>query len=698
MAVLEKIRVKFGVAASIIIALGLLSFIIDPSELSSAFQSMSSKNDVGKIGGKSISYTDFQEDVQRMTTVNELISGTSASSSEQQDQIRNATWQNLVYRYLFNKNARNAGIHVGEEEIVDLTTGANLSPLVFQNPIFLDENGNFSKEQLVNFIQTIPSDQTGQLRLYWNYLQESIMNQQYAEKYNSLFTAASGMNALQLRNAIAENNNTTDVNFVMVPYSYATDSTIVITDAEIKEYFNSRKQLFRQQASRDMEYVVYEVVPSAKDIENTSNEINALVPEFEATTNVRSFLVKNSDRSFDDRWYKPGELSTVSSDVDSFVWGDSKAPVSDVFRTGNNFFVAKVVDSKNIPDSVYVKHLLFQGDDAKHLADSLLPVVAKGENIANLAALYSADKGSAADGELGSIGWMTQNYMIPGLESVMTAEIGKPYILNSQYGTHIVLVTKRTTPIAKKQVAILQKEALASKETFNEWYNKANKFATAAAGSYDNYRKAVDTLGVYSHPLNNMLESNSVLGSIDNAKEVTRWVYDNKVGKVSPIITIDNNYFIIATVKGIHKEGIADLSDVAPTIRQELYFEKMSEKKKAEVADQIAGMTDLEAIAEKLGASVSTQSGVAFSSLTSQSVDPKFVGALSVSPEGKICGPVAGGLGVFVYQVTGRDTGAFFTEDDAKARFDQQNMYLGNYVIPVMMQDADVKDNRARFF
>ena len=73
MAVLEKIRVKFGLAISIIIALALLSFIIDPSTLESALNSMSSKYDVGQIAGKSISYSDFQADVDRYTTINELL-------------------------------------------------------------------------------------------------------------------------------------------------------------------------------------------------------------------------------------------------------------------------------------------------------------------------------------------------------------------------------------------------------------------------------------------------------------------------------------------------------------------------------------------------------------------------------------------------------------------------------------------------
>ena len=83
MAVLQTLRTKFGLAISIIVALGLLSFIIDPGQIESAVRSMSSKYDVGKINGKSVSYTDFQEDIERFTRLNELMTGTSASSEEE---------------------------------------------------------------------------------------------------------------------------------------------------------------------------------------------------------------------------------------------------------------------------------------------------------------------------------------------------------------------------------------------------------------------------------------------------------------------------------------------------------------------------------------------------------------------------------------------------------------------------------------
>ena len=83
MAVLEKIRVKFGLGATIIIALGLLSFIISPDDLERAFQSMSSKYDVGKIGNKSISYDDFKADVDKLTEISKM-SGVSTLNAQQQ--------------------------------------------------------------------------------------------------------------------------------------------------------------------------------------------------------------------------------------------------------------------------------------------------------------------------------------------------------------------------------------------------------------------------------------------------------------------------------------------------------------------------------------------------------------------------------------------------------------------------------------
>ena len=692
MAVLEKIRVKFGLVISIIIALALLSFIIDPSTLESALNSMSSKYDVGQIAGKRVSYADFQADVDRYTTINELLSG-GTRDEETQKQIRNAAWQELLDKHMFVKNAQEAGLTVGQDEMVALMSGDYVSPAIEQNPVFMDETGAFSADRLKAFIQSVESDESGQLRTYWNYIQNTVHNQEYYAKYGSLFTASGQDNSLQLAQALEEGNTTADVDYLMVYYPMTTeDSTVTVSADEIRAYYKAHKEFFKQNANRDIEYVVYEVVPSDADIAAASEAVSEAYDEFATTDNMRAFLVKNSDRALDNYWYKAGELRTINAELDDQIFGG--ATVSQIVADGNTFYAARVMDSKMLPDSAFVKHILLQDENAARTADSLVTVIKKGGNLANLAATYSVDQGSIADGELGSIGWLTQNYMIPGFEGVFEAKVGEPFVLNTQCGTHVVVVSNKTKPVAKKQVAIFEKTAIASNETFNNYYAQANTFATLAGGTYDGYQKALDSTKVYSYPAS-ITEATSSYGAIDNAKEVTRWAFDAKVGKASNIITVDNNYFFVVAVKDAAKEGYAPIQKMASQIKDLLYFNKMQEVKRQEMAEKIAGVQSLEEAAERLGTTVEHRDAL---SLGSSSVEPALAGAVAAAKEGELFGPVAGQMGTYLVRVNSKELGSFYTEDDAKALANQKAQYLAQMILSVMQDYDNVKDNRERFF
>ena len=696
MAVLEKLR-GWGIVLSILVALPLLLFIIDPSQIIQTVQSVSSKYDVGKINGKSVSYTDFQEQVDKYSRINEMLSGSSSSSEQQQKQVRDAVWQRLIDENLFIKNANAAGIYVGKAELKDLINGENISPVVAS--LFTDGNGNFSSESLTGFLQSV-EDGDENSKAIWSYLQEAVITNQYYNKYNTLFANSNIENAIQVNRTIADNNTTADVDFVMVPFTYATDTTVVVTDKEINDFYNSHKRFFEQKASRDIEYVVFEVVPSAADIEAANNDFVKLYDEFASTDNVRSFLQRNSDVQWSDRWYKDGDLRSVNADLDKFV-SENNEGTSPVISGNNVFYAGRIMATASMPETVTVRHMMFQSnEDGQHLADSLLNELKKGANFTALAQQYSADRGSEADGEFGKIGEISQatiSYLPTGFDAIFSAKVGQPFILQSNIATHIVEVTEASAPALYKQVALFQKEVISSKETFNKFYNDANRVATLAGGKLANYRAACDSIGVYSHS-QNITESTESYGSIGHAKEVTRWAFDNKPGKVSNIITVDNNYFFVVAVKDAHKEGFAPVSEVSSQIKNQLYVDKYAEKRKAEVAEKIAGLTDLEAIAEKLGTAVNTQNDVAFASMGARSLDPKFVGAVAAAPEGKVCGPIAGSIGTYVFKVTGRETGSFYTESDAKNANAQIMNYNIQNIVPVMMKDAGVKDNRARFF
>ena len=659
MAALETIRVKFGIVITVLIAVALLSFIIDPTTLQSVSSSMSSKYDVGEINGKSISYTDYQAEVENFTAINEIMTGSSAQNAQQQESIRDAAWQSLVDKYLFEKNAQKAGLNVGAEEMSDIIAGNIDSPVFSQNPMFLDENGVFSPELVRNFLAYRDSDQTGSLSVYWNYLVESAKTQEYYSKYLSLFTQSNFTNPLMLANDIADNNNTFNVEFVMIPFGYTQDSTIVVSDSEIKAYYDAHKKFYKQQASRDIEYVVFEVKPSEGDVAAANQALIDVYDEFASATNMKSFLLANSDRQYDESWYKAGELNTIAREVNDFAFGD-KASVSEVISKGNTFYAVRVMEEAMVPDSVFVKYVASAEENVDSLLNTVEPM------------------------------WITQT---PGYEALMTAKKNSKLTISGL----TFQVVDATKPVAKKKVAILEKTAVPSKETVNSYYAQANTFATKTAGKYENFQKALDEEGVYAHPLNRMPETADRLGSIENTREVTRWAFDAKEGDASNIITVDNNYFIIAALKGIHKEGYAPVADAATSIRNTIYMDKAGEKMAAEVAEKIKGLSDLEAIAEALNTTVSTKDGVAFSSMSSQGLDPMFIGAASAAENGKVYGPLVGTVGVYVYKVTGRDTGAFFTEDDAKMRDAQETQYTTQMLLPEMMTDV-VKDNRARFY
>ena len=491
--------------------------------------------------------------------------------------------------------------------------------------------------------------------MFWSYLQDTAISQEFYAKYMSLFTQSNYANALMLAEQIAENNNTFDVEFVMVPFGFAKDSTIVVSDKDIKSYYESHKKFFKQLASRDIEYVVFEVVPSANDIAAANEALNEVYDEFVSTDNIKSFLLANSDRQYDAHWYKEGELNAVAKVVNDYAFGKEKG-ASKVLSEGESFYAVRVIESADVPEQVYVK---FAQEEA--LLEEAEPQ------------------------------WIPQT---PGFEDLMTVKKGGKATINGL----IFQVVDAKDFAPRKRVAVLEKKAVAGKETVNEFYSKANTLATKAAGKYENFKKAVEEEGVYAHPYNKMLESADRLGSVEDTKEVTRWAFEAKAGQASNIITVNNNYFIVAALKGIHKEGYTPVEEVSAQISNVLYKEKLAEKKAAEVAEKVAGIEDMQAVAEALNSTVSTKTGVAFSSLTSQGLDPKFIGAASVAEEGKINAPVAGNIGVYVYKVTGRETGAFFTEDDAKLRDAQMAQYSSQMVVPTMADDANVKDNRARFF
>lgn len=702
MAVLEKMRVKMGVFISVVIAIALLAFIVDPETLQNAISMFSSKYDVGEVNGKGISSQLFQKRLDYFQKIYQMTTGQTGSDEKTTEMINNSAWQNEIAQMVIIPNCEKAGLAVGDKELIDMSEGTDISPVIAREANFVGSDGAFDKDKLLQFIQQIPQDNSGNLKMYWDYLQESMTQDRMFTKYVTLLQKSTIVNKAQIHKAIADNNVAYNVDFVIKPIGFTPDSSIKVSNEDIRAYYEKIKKTLKQSESRDAEFVAFEVKPSQEDMTLAKKDIDKTFMEFQGVgtvDNMKAFLAKNSDAKFSDSYFKKGDLSSLSEQLDAFAATASAGAVLPVQLANNVYFAAKVMDVKAMPDSAFVKQIFVKNNEKE--ADSLINVINKGGNFAALAAQYAGGQQVPAGQEPGDIGWMTQQYMMPGFEKVLTAKAGDVFKVKSSYGWHVVKVSQVTKPVRKSQIAILSKEAVAGKETFANFYAQANDVVEKCGKDIKKFEQYARTHRITLYPVQNLAPGSKKVSSFDDVKELSRWIFENKENEVSPIISVNNKYFFVAAVKKIHEDGYATLKEVAPQIKNYLTMIKTGEHM-AQVCKKTVGANpaSLDIVANKLGLTVSSQNGVTFTSMTAtQQLDPKFIGAIAAAANTtKVVGPVTGDVGVYYFQIKGKEKGAYFTENDAKQRSLQTFATLANYLPQIMEQDANVKDKRYKFY
>ena len=699
MAVLEKIRVRMGVFITVIIGIALLSFIVDAQTLQSAISMFTSKYDVGEMNGKAISYQEFQKKIDYFTQIQQMVTGQASLDEQGQEMVNESAWQDLMGEYVLIPSIENAGIGVGEEELLDLTQGTSISPVLMREQSFMGQDGSFDRNKLVEFVKAIPQDESGNLATYWSFLEKSIKNDQMVTKYISLLDKSTITSPVEMKRVIAENNTTSDVSFVMQPFGFMPDTTVTVSQQEIKDYYNKNNAKFDMKASRDIDYVVFEVIPSAEDIKLAKEDIEKVYEEFTTTTNLKSFLARNSEKQLSDYLFKQGELASISPALDSFAFSAPLTAVLPVFQEGNTFRAARINAIKSVADSVFVEHILLDNsapEVAMAKADSLIKLIDGGADFQTLAAENSLDKNPyVAPGELG---WMTQLMKLPGLDTCFTAPLNKPLKVATNYGLHIVKASKRTAPVKKVQIALLEKSAVASKQTFQDYYSKANELASKADGKMEQFQAAVKEMNLSVVPAVGIEEGAKTVATYNNARPISRWIYEAKKNDVSQIISIDNKYFFVVAVTGVREAGIQPFDAIKDNIKTVLQMEKTNEKFFQSVKEKLAGTNSIETVAEILGTTVSKQSGISFGAMGAQSMDPVFIGAATSAPENKLTGPVKGNLGIYLFNVDARTQGEFFTEQDAKMRSGQMFSYKLQQLLSIFEKTGKVKDNILKFF
>lgn len=523
MATLEKIRSKAGILVSAIIGLSLLAFILTDFLSSKKSMFLHTDNTIGEINGKKIEYQQFEQKVTELTEVYKIRSGNSAIDDRTLDGLRDESWQEIVSENVFYLEYSKLGLVVCPDELMEYLTGSKIHPIVRQ--AFTDpQTGEFNRNWVIQFLKKTnePSDPQRPLRLYLEYI---ITNDRIQTKYLNLINNGLHVPTFIAKSLYKENNYNVDFSYIVSKYSSLPDKEVSIAPEDLKKYYKSHDYLYKQSASRDLEYVTFEIKPSAIDTAAAREWINKIKPDFVSTTEVEQFVNENSDVPYVDKPYKQNEIP------DSLGKILFNAPIGEVYGPyfdGKSFKLARLYKKLSLPDSVKVHHILIAPKGkteeditkAKALADSIKKVLEKNikTDFADLARRYSDDKSSAIKG--GDLGWIKEGMTVkPFNDSSFEAKIGAVKFVESEFGFHILQVTDRSKEEKKVKIAFLDRKLEYSQQTFNQMYSTVMKFANENQ-TYAKFIQAIEKQKLTKKIASNLTENDKNIPGIESPRQI----------------------------------------------------------------------------------------------------------------------------------------------------------------------------------
>ena len=254
MAILSKIRER-SMFLILIIGLALFAFVLDPSTLGDFFNS-SKINEVGDINGETISRQEFAQALENYQTQ------TGGRVSEMQ--ASKAVWDNLVREKLYTKQLEQAGITVGEEDIMNTLYQTQS---VQNDPRFITA-GLFDKGKFLEYLASLKEDpEKKQEWGSWQNYMSAIRDNLKRTTYNDLIGAGLGASLKEGEAQYISENTQMSGKLVYIPYTSIPDSTITVKKSDIQKYIDKHSEDFKTEATRDIDFVRYNVVPTAEDEE-----------------------------------------------------------------------------------------------------------------------------------------------------------------------------------------------------------------------------------------------------------------------------------------------------------------------------------------------------------------------------------------------------------------------------------------------
>lgn len=709
MATLQTIRSK-GPLLVVVIGLALFAFIA--GDAWKVLQPHQGQQDVGEVNGKSLSAQEYQKMVDEYSEVIKLTQGLNALNDDQLTRVKDEVWGTYVNNQLIAAEAKKLGLTVSKAEI-QAVINEGTHPLLLNTPFRNPQTGAFDADMLKKFLRDYAqmdatrmpaqyAEYYQKMGAFWSFIEKTLTQSILADKYQSLLFQSLISNPVAAEDAFNGRNTQTDVLLAAIPYSAISDSTLTVSNSEIKDLYEKRKETFKQPVeTRNIKYIDVLVTPSDADrqavLEEVTEYANQLENAAELSTFIRSTgsVVPFSAVAINKNVYPSDVVARLDSVKVNEVYGPYYNPADDSY----NAF--KIVATQLAPDSIQYRQIQVYAEDAAKtatLADSIYTALKEGADFAALAQKY---------GQNGEATWLTaNNYEGASLDAdnaqyirtLMNSNVKELTNLKLGQANIILQVLDKKAMKNKYQVAVVKCPVEFSKETYNKAYNDFSQFV-AQNTTLEQINANAEENGYRLLERDDFRSAEHRVGGVKSTREALKWIFAAKEGEVSPLYECgDNDHLMVVALEKINPAGYRDINLVTDMLRAEILQNKKADKLMAEMKG-VSSFDQAKGLANAVNDTVKhiTFNAPAYVSVTRYS-EPVVSAMASKAELNKLSAPFKGNAGVYMIQPVNRTQGE--EQFDAQKEEATLSAMAGRYsnFISDLYQKAEVKDDRYLYF
>lgn len=703
MAILEKIR-KRSLFLILVIGLALFAFVISGVIRKGNFGSL--KTNIGEVNGENIPRDEFLQEVEAASRRY----GASLSTL----QLVNQVWDQQVRQKLLEQQYEELGIRIEKDQIINVIKS---NPGFAQDSLFMNEAGVFDEGKFIEFIADLRANNPAGFE-QWKLQEEMLINAAREQAYFNLIRAGINTTLTEGELSYKAENDKVAIRYVQIPYTSIPDSTVTISQAEIKAYANNHKKEFEAEPLRSIQYVYFEEKASPEDEKEVKDRISALLKKrveyntatntndtlagFGSTSDIENFVNRNSDIPYDSAFVAKKDLPAAVADT---LFTLPAGTVYGPYKDGDYFKISRII-AKKPGASVKTSHILiaYEGseralptitrtkEEAKAKAETLLKEVKKDPQAFAQMARDNSDGPTATRG--GELGYFRESDDLaqPFKDFIFSHSVGAIDLVETTFGFHIIKIDDKEDAI---QMATVAQEVASSEETINTVFRNATTFEIAV--SEKDFAETAKENNYELRPVRNLKALDENISGIGIQRSLIQWAFnkDTEIGDVRRFNV--NDGYAVAQLTGKTEKGTVS-GDVVNTRIQPVL---RRQKKAAMIMEKYKGKT-LEELSNNNEFPIRTASELTMKKLTIPGVgrEPKIIGAALGLDEGKTSGLIEGESGIYKVEVTKKETAQpldnYSTYAQTRQSLSQGRVFA--LVYTALKDAAKIEDNRKDFY